>query len=202
MMDQNGLNVSRETLERLKAFISLVEKWTAKINLISKFSTADIWERHIVDSAQIHALAPETGLWVDLGSGGGFPGLVAAILSHGEGFAHQFKLVESDQRKAVFLRTAIRELELDVHVESKRIEDIEPLQADIVSARALADLKQLLSFAHRHLAPDGVAVFPKGETWQKEVHAARLRWSYSCEPIRSRTNQQAAILKIKDISCV
>lgn len=201
-MDRLDLDVSRETLERLEGFVALVEKWTAKINLISKRSIHDIWSRHIVDSAQIFELAPERGKWVDLGSGGGFPGVVAAILSEDRQSDHKFVLVESDQRKAVFLRTAIRELAIGAVVKSNRIEKIEPLEADIVSARALADLDGLLYFATRHLRPSGVALFPKGAQWQKEDEEARLRWSYDCDPTTSRTNPAAAVLKIKDIKRV
>lgn len=196
----SDLNVSRETLERLDAFVVLVEKWTAKINLISKRSLDSIWDRHILDSAQIYDFAPKTGVWADLGSGGGFPAIVCAILSRGEGATHRFILVESDQRKAVFLRTAIRELDLAATVKSERIEKLLPLNADILSARALAELEQLIGYADTHLSPDGVAIFPKGSQWEKENASAQLMWSYSCETIKSRTNCDAAILKIKDIA--
>lgn len=198
-MDQNDLNVSRETFERLEAFVALVEKWTAKINLISKQSVHGIWDRHIADSAQIYDLAPKEGHWVDLGSGGGFPAIVSAILSHGDQAQHQFTLVESDQRKAVFLRTAIRELELVATVKTVRIEKLASVNADILSARALADLGKLIEFAELHLSENGVALFPKGGQWEKEHEQAQLMWSYSCEPITSKTNPEAAILKIKDI---
>lgn len=199
MNTANDLNVSRETLERLQTYSALVEKWTAKINLISKSSASEIWSRHIIDSAQIYRLAPDSGHWVDLGSGGGFPGIVCAILSKGEGDPHRFTLVESDQRKCAFLRTAIRELSLNATVICDRIEKVEPLKADTLSARALADLSKLLEFSERHLAPTGVALFPKGETWQKEHDDARLQWSYDVEIIKSETNDAAAVLKIKDI---
>lgn len=201
-MDGLGLDVSRETMEKLEGFSALVGKWTAKINLVSKNSLDDIWSRHILDSAQIFELAPKRGRWVDLGSGGGFPGIVAAILSQGQGVEHQFVLVESDHRKSVFLRTAIRELSIDAVVRSERIETLEPLRADIVTARALADLDTLLQFTSQHLCQNGVALFPKGEMWEKEDNTARLRWSYRCDPITSKTNPAAAVLKIKDIARV
>jgi 16S rRNA (guanine527-N7)-methyltransferase len=199
MSAMGKLNVSRETLERLEAFSGLVQKWTAKINLISKASVAEVWERHIVDSAQIYRLAEGGGHWVDLGSGGGFPGVVCAILSKGEGDPYRFTLVESDQRKCAFLRTAIRELGLDAEVICDRIEAVDPLQADVLSARALADLSILLSFSELHLKKTGVALFPKGETWPKEHKAAQIEWSYAAEMIRSETNDAAAVLKIKEI---
>jgi len=192
-------NVSRETLDRLDAFADLVLKWTAKINLISKSTTATIWERHILDSAQLFNLAPEGGKWLDLGSGGGFPGIVVAILTEGVAQPHDVFLVESDQRKAVFLRTAIRELRLRATVISERIEDIDPQRANVLSARALADLTTLIGFGSEHLRSDGVALFPKGAQWEKEDHVARQLWSYSCDAVKSKSHPDAAVLKIKDI---
>ena len=202
MSDETDLNVSRETLDKLKAFVALVEKWTAKINLISKASIPHIWNRHIVDSAQLFELAPKQGHWVDIGSGGGFPGVVLAILASENRGPLQFTLVESDQRKCAFLRTASRELDLGIIVRSERIESIEPLKADILTARALADLSDLLGFAERHLLPTGLALFPKGAQWKKEDQEARKLWSYDCEPVKSETSADAAILSIKEIARV
>ncbi len=201
-MEVSGLNVSRETSDKLQAFCDLVRKWTAKINLISKHTEQDIWERHVVDSAQLFDLVPSEGHWVDLGSGGGFPGIVVAILSQGRGSGQKFTLVESDIRKTVFLKTAIREFELNATVLTERIEDVEPLDADVLSARALADLGILLGYAERHLGSKGTALFLKGEKWQKEHAAAGSGWSYALEPITSKTDPKAAILRIKDIARV
>lgn len=202
MTERTLVNVSRETNEKLEAFVQLVEKWTPKINLISKSSIPEIWDRHIVDSAQLYDMAPCAGHWLDIGSGGGFPGIVVAILSDGDKKAHQFTLIESDQRKCAFLRTAARELLLDVKVLSQRIEEVPPIGAGIITARALADLSTLLSFAERHLDPDGTALFSKGETWKKEHDKALEMWSYRHEAIMSTTNTAAAVLKIQDIARV
>ena len=201
-MQSDDLNVSRETFAKLEAFSDLVLKWTPKINLISKQSIQDLWSRHIVDSAQLYDLAPPFKRWVDLGSGGGFPGIVVSILGQDHSIEREFILVESDQRKCAFLRTAIRELNLQARVISDRIEDVPPLAADIVSARALADLSVLLGFAERHLKPGGTALFPKGAKWSTEDEAARTEWSYHCDAITSKTNPDAAVLKIKDIKRV
>lgn len=196
------LDVSHETIAELEKFSDLVTKWTAKINLISKNDATDIWNRHIIDSTQIFSLAPKTGHWVDMGSGGGFPGIVAAIMSKTEGSTRHFTFIESDQRKCAFLRTAIRELGLTAKVYTERIEVLEPQHADILTARALADLSALLCFADRHLSPDGVAIFPKGANWKAEVTAANRVWSYQYEAVKSTTNSAAAVLKIKDIKIV
>jgi len=189
-------------LDKLNAFVALVEKWTAKINLISKSSIPHIWNRHIADSAQLFDLAPSQGHWVDIGSGGGFPGIVLAILASERQEPFSFTLVESDQRKCAFLRTASRELDLGITVKSERIEEIAPLGADVLSARALADLSVLLGFADRHLSADGLALFPKGALWKMEDQDARKQWSYTCEPVKSRTSADAAILSIKEIARV
>jgi 16S rRNA (guanine527-N7)-methyltransferase len=199
MKNIGGVDVSRETFDQLETFVALVEKWTPKINLISKSSIPQIWDRHIADSAQIFDLAPTQGHWLDIGSGGGFPGIVVAILSKGGGFGHRFTLIESDQRKCAFLRTASRELSLNIDVLPKRIEDVTSLQADVLTARALTDLTALLGFGDLHLKSGGTAIFPKGMTWQNEHTDAQNRWSYQCEAIKSVTNPAAAVLKIQDI---
>ncbi len=196
------LNVSRETLDKLKAFESLLGKWNARINLVSRSSMGDLWTRHIVDSIQVFRVAPPGALWVDLGSGGGFPGLVVAILAAEERPGTKITLIESDQRKAAFLRTVVRETGVACLVLSQRIETAEPQQANIVSARALGDLNALLAFSERHLAKGGTALFSKGVTWQKELDAARRRWRFDVDVIESQTMLGAAILKIEGASRV
>jgi 16S rRNA (guanine527-N7)-methyltransferase len=199
MTGPHDLDVSRETLERLQSFVRLVEKWTPKINLISKASVPDIWSRHIHDSIQIFDLAPPCTTWLDIGSGGGFPGIVVAVLAAEKHPDLRITLVESDLRKSAFLRTAVRELSLTAAISPDRIESLPPQGADVLSARALADLTALLGHAHQHLCADGTAIFPKGENWKKEHAAAQEQWSYTCEAITSTTNPAAAVLKIKDI---
>ena len=195
-------NVSRETSNKLTLFANIVEKWTPRINLISKASVPYIWQRHIEDSMQIYSLVPPVSSWVDLGSGGGFPAIVVALLAQQDGRNSKFTLVESDQRKCVFLRTAIRELGLKVEVLNDRIENIPPLEANVVSARALAELPLLIGLASRHMKSDGIAIFPKGKNWKVEDAKARKSWAYSNESIPSKTDPSAAILKIKEIKHV
>ncbi|MFD2741249.1 16S rRNA (guanine(527)-N(7))-methyltransferase RsmG [Sulfitobacter aestuarii] len=194
-----GSNVSRETSEKLLAFGELVRKWTSKVNLISKASVPELMDRHIRDSMQLFYHAPSGGHWADIGSGGGFPGIVIAILSTESEPERRMTLVESDQKKSAFLRTAIRELGLSANVITARIEEIEPLKVDILSARALAGLDSLLEFTERHLAQDGVALFLKGERWREEHMKAQLRWHYDLEVVKSETNDAAAVLKIKEL---
>lgn len=198
----HDLDVSRETIEKLKQFEALVRKWNPKINLVSKSSLDNLWSRHIVDSIQVIRTLNPKGKWVDLGSGGGFPGLVVALFASTELPDLTVTLIESDQRKAAFLRNAARECQATCTVLSKRIEQVEPQCADILSARALADLAKLLEFSERHLKPDGTALFPKGITWEKEVEDARLKWSFDIEVIKSITEPNASILKIKGVTRV
>jgi len=192
-------NVSRETLADLRAFEALVLKWTKKINLISVRDTNQVWERHILDSVQVYDCAPRNGDWLDIGSGGGFPGIVAAILAKGALSNREFTLVDSDQRKCAFLRTAARELNLNVVVRAERVEKIDPLKAEVLTARALDDLNSLLGYAERHLSSTGCAIFPKGANWKSEHEIAQKNWSYKSETFKSLTNSDAVILKIEEL---
>ncbi|MGV8952093.1 MAG: 16S rRNA (guanine(527)-N(7))-methyltransferase RsmG [Cypionkella sp.] len=197
------LNVSRETLEKLYQFQRLVEKWNGAINLVAKNRIAEIWDRHILDSAQLLYCAPAGAeKWCDIGSGGGFPGIVIAIIAQSEYPALRVTLVESDQRKAVFLRQASRELDLEVTVAMDRIENLAPLSADILSARALSPLIELLPMAKRHLKDTGTAIFPKGAAWEQEVSMARNDWSFHLENRSSHTSDAAKILILKDVEHV
>lgn len=204
MKAENGpaLNVSRETLEQLNHYHDLLLKWNRRINLISRSTDTEIWERHIWDSAQVFGLAPPAPLWLDIGSGGGFPGLVVAILAKASDSTQHVTLVESDQRKSAFLRTVIRDLSLPADVVVDRIEKLSGFSADVTSARALAELTRLLGYAERHLSPNGTALFMKGENWQNEVEIARKTWSFEMEIHPSRTNPNAVILEIKELERV
>ena len=134
-------DVSRETQERLEIYGDLLTKWNPRINLVSKKSLDEMWTRHFADSAQIFALAPHSvDHWVDMGSGGGFPGLVVAILGQDGGSPRRMTLIESDARKAAFLRVVIRETGLTATVLNERIEKAAPQSANVLSARALTDL--------------------------------------------------------------
>lgn len=198
-----GLIVSRETFERLELYAELLKKWNPKINLVSKTTLDDLWDRHIVDSAQLFQLAPKDALnWADFGSGGGFPGLVIAILSMELAPDRKVTLVESDQRKCAFLRTVARETGCNATIKASRIDQIEPLGADVISARALADLTMLLGFAEYHLHPKGTCLFPKGATWKKEVDDAKNSWKFDYETITSETENTAVALRINGITHV
>lgn len=193
-------DVSRETLDRLTLYADLLKKWNPAINLVSKSTLPNLWSRHFTDSAQLLELAEaNSGLWADLGSGGGFPGMIVAILASEKAPGLKVACVESDQRKATFLRTVARETGVEAEVISERIETLAPLGADVVSARALAPLTDLVGYTERHLAPEGIALFLKGTGQAKEIDQALASWAFRIDTIPSRTDRGAAILKLRSI---
>lgn len=202
-VDDFGLDVSRETFERLSIYEDLLKKWNPVINLVSKASLSDLRMRHFVDSTQIFSFMPEDAkTWVDIGSGGGFPGLVCAIICAEKSPETAFHLVESDMRKATFLRSVGRETGVAVQVHSERIEKMEPFNADVLSARALASLDKLLEFSAPHLKKNGVALFPKGENYKSEFAKAQENWRFDCEEHQSTTGSNSVVLKIGNIQRV
>ncbi len=188
------LNVSRETHDRLIAYCHQIQKWNKTINLVSKSSLDHIWQRHLLDSAQIHRFGAADGLWLDIGSGGGLPGIVMSILGA------DVVLVESDQRKCTFLRETARVLDLKLRVLNDRVESLPPMGAKTLSARALAPLTTLLEYAKYHLDESGVAVFSKGKSASEEIDEARKFWRFDCEINESLTDPLASVLVIKNIS--
>ncbi len=193
-------NVSRETIADLEAYSGLVLKWTKTINLISKSSHAELWSRHVMDSVQLWRHVTKCNHLLDLGSGGGFPGIVMAISAkHGKNI-DRVTLVESDVRKCAFLLTVIRELDLPAKVITKRIEDLPDMTADCVTARALAPLSDLLGYVAPHLSEGGQCLLLKGGKADDEIQAARKDWSFSVEKSPSMTQTEASVLIIKELS--
>lgn len=197
---QPGLNLSQSGLDRLSQFVDLVQRWNPVINIIGKSTASQIWDRHVLDSAQLfRAARADHKLWVDIGSGGGFPGLVIALLA--DEFLPNLRvaLVESDKRKAVFLSEAARQMGLRVAVYPHRVEEVEAQEADVVSARALAPLTDLCSYAQRHLNRTGICAFLKGASAEVELEAAKKLWSFGVDRFVSNTDSKASILLLKDL---
>ncbi|SNX69862.1 16S rRNA m(7)G-527 methyltransferase [Cereibacter ovatus] len=193
-----GEDVSRETVKRLQDFVTLVVKWNPAINLVAKSTIPEIWQRHVRDSMQLYPLVQANPKrWLDLGSGSGFPGVVLAILAHQRAPEARFTLVESDQRKAAFLRTACHSLGLNAQVLAARIENLPPQAADVITARALAPLDKLCALAAPHIAAGGICLFPKGGSYAEEVAEARRNWKMDLETFASVTDPEAVILKLK-----
>jgi len=170
-----ALGVSRETEPRLRAYLDLLMRWNQRINLVAPAPAESLWQRHILDSAQLLPLLPAgDGPFVDLGSGGCFPGLVLAAAT-----GWPTHLVESDKRKCAFLLEAARAMGLaNVAVHARRIEDAALPPAAVLTARAFTGLSALLRHAHRLLAPGGVALFPKGRTAEQELAEATRLWRF------------------------
>ncbi len=199
-------NVSRETLERLERYAALLEKWNRAINLVARGSLVDLWRRHMLDSAQLWPLLPAVRgrprRILDLGSGAGFPGLVLAIMGVPERDA-EVHLVESDEKKAAFLREAARIAEAPVTLHVQRIESLAPFPVDAVTARACAPLPRLLDYAapflenYRPGAAAPLGLFLKGRDIDRELTKVPEKWKMRVDLISSRTDPAARIVRIK-----
>jgi 16S rRNA (guanine527-N7)-methyltransferase len=191
--------VSRETEDRLAIFVELLDRWRQKTNLISNSTFATVWTRHIADSAQLSALAPDAKRWVDMGSGAGFPGLVIAIQLAGVPGA-LVHCIESDGRKCAFLREAVRATGAAAAIHPQRVEAIEPKTlgtVDAVTARAFAPLPLTLELARPWMERGAIAVFPRGESAKDQIAALPEAWAYAIETLQSVVNPKAAILRIR-----
>jgi 16S rRNA (guanine527-N7)-methyltransferase len=187
--------VSRETLSRLETYAALLTQWSARINLVGRDTVADLWRRHILDSAQLRPLVPSTARnLIDLGSGAGFPGLVLAILG-----VPGIELVEADSRKSAFLREAARIAAAEVTIRPSRIQAVPPHPVDVFTARACAPLDRLLDLAEPFLRPDTVCVFPKGERFEAELTLARKHWTMSVSVEQSLSDRRGVILRLQQV---
>ena len=185
--------VSRETLERLKRYAALLEKWNRRINLVGRGTIGDLWRRHMLDSAQLLPLIPEDAeSVVDLGSGAGFPGLVLAICG-----VKNVHLIEADRKKSAFLREVAREVGVDITVHNRRIEEVVSFQADIVTSRALAPLSKLLDMAAPFTKKHSILLFLKGRDVDRELTEAGKKWNMRVDRIPSRTDPDATILRLE-----
>jgi 16S rRNA (guanine527-N7)-methyltransferase len=193
---QAQTGVSRETLARFVAYADLLTKWQEKINLVGRSTITDLWRRHFLDSAQVHSLLPSTTQTVlDLGSGAGFPGLVLALMG-----VPDVHLAESDNRKCAFLREAARVCGVSVTVHARRIETIPPFAADVVTARALAPVSDLLGYAVPFLTAHSRCLFLKGQNAQAELDDAAQTWSFSVSRTPSCTDPDATLLDLQEVS--
>jgi len=196
--------VSRETVERLDAYVALLLEWQRTTNLIAPSTIPRLWTRHIADSLQLIDLAPQARIWADLGSGGGFPGLaVACALQQTPGA--RVHLVESNTRKAAFLREAGRVTATSIVVHAERIENFAvgfAGELDAVCARAVAPLDDLVNLAFPLLGKTGATgLFPKGQNAGVELREASNRWALHATMVASRTDPQARIIVVRNVEC-
>jgi 16S rRNA (guanine527-N7)-methyltransferase len=183
-------------MERLATYQALLEAWQARMNLVGPATLANVWTRHFQDSLQLTKLVPPGRSWVDIGSGGGFPGMVLAAADWG-----QFTLVDATAKKCRFLH-AVREalgLESRVEIVHARIEALPPLDVEVATARATAPLATLLSWAGRHVRAPGLYVFPKGRSWEAELADARRRFAFTAQALPSETDPDARILRLQNV---
>lgn len=198
--DSLNIKVSRETAEKLQVYHELLLKWQKAINIVSPATISEAWIRHFADSAQIVQYIPEGAkVYADLGCGGGFPGLVVAMMRPDL----DVHLVESDERKCQFMRTVSRETSIPVTIHTDRIESVDiGAVPDVVSARALADLRSLLGYVipWAEVNPELVALFLKGAKAEEEIAAAQADFVFSRESFPSVTDTGASILRLRKIA--
>ena len=201
---RRAFNVSRETLEKLELYERKLREWQPTINLVAPATLEILWQRHFADSAQLADLMPERiGALADFGSGAGFPGMVLAILLMDARRVDRVTLIESDQRKAAFLREVARVVDKPVRVLSTRIETNVTVNAtgavDFVTARALAPLGRLFELVRPYCHESTVCVFPKGQGVDAEIEAARASWQFEVDLVDSRTGSDGRIAVVRDL---
>jgi 16S rRNA (guanine527-N7)-methyltransferase len=198
---QATFGISRETRDRLRTYAQLLGRWQKTINLIAPSTLGEIWHRHFADSAQLWQFRPDNArTWLDIGSGAGFPGLVLAILGAETGATHHI-LVESDARKAAFLREVARATGITVDILCMRIENAETRAnvkaVDCLTARALAPLPRLLEMAAPYFTSSTLGLFLKGKEAAAEVEQAARSWQFDCELKPSMTDEEARVVLLK-----
>jgi 16S rRNA (guanine527-N7)-methyltransferase len=195
------VNVSRETICRLREYQQLLEVWQKKLNLVSSSTLSEAWDRHFMDSYQLLSYLPTDPIsLVDLGSGAGFPGLVLAILRPE---TLSVTLVEADFKKCVFLENVSRETKVPVTVLRSRIESLgESIQGDVITARGLAPLTRLFDYAFPLMKEKSMGLFLKGKEVDKEIEEAQKKWEFDLEIYPSLTDSKGRILKVEHLKKV
>jgi 16S rRNA (guanine527-N7)-methyltransferase len=196
--------VSHETLARLDRFAELLIHWQKSVNLVATSTLPELWTRHIADSLQLLMLIEAPNLWIDLGSGAGFPGMIIGCML-AEQPGTEVHLIESNQKKAAFLREAVRVTGAPAKVHATRIEDFAASfsgRADVVSARALAPLTELFKLAYPLLKTGAIGVFPKGQDVGAELTKASKYWKFQYDLVPSLTNPEGQIVVVQNIALV
>ncbi len=192
--------VSRETMDKLKSYEASLHEWQNRMNLVSKNSLEDAWQRHFQDSMQLFSLLPQQGVVYDFGSGAGFPGMVLAIMASEKTPYLKFRLVESIKKKTLYLNEVKKITGIsNVEVLNKRIEDIPAEAADVVTSRAMASLSDLLSYAQKFCTRKTKCIFLKGKSYADEIAEAEKLWKFKAEVLPSQESDEGVILIITDI---
>jgi 16S rRNA (guanine527-N7)-methyltransferase len=188
-------NVSRETFLRLEQYVNLLLKWNESINLVSPNTIGHLWSRHILDSAQLLKYVDLEKIIVDVGSGGGLPGLVLAILG-----AKNMHLVDKDTRKCVFLQQAIKYSQNLVKVHNCLFDDINIANIDIIIARAFSNIAKLLAIINKKINKNTELLLLKGQKWQEEIKTAMIEWDFEYSYYPSITDNYGVIIRLTNIS--
>jgi 16S rRNA (guanine527-N7)-methyltransferase len=190
--------VSYETIHRLNTYKEMLISWNEKFNLISESTIPQIWTRHFLDSAQLMEFIPAQAATIaDMGAGAGFPGLVLAIMAQGQNKPLQLHAIEATGKKADFLQAVVNELKLKVTIRRERVEAIKDLRADIVTARALKALPELLKYANRLIHKDSICLFLKGKSLKEELTEAKKNWTFQSEIHPSKSSDSGSILLLR-----
>ena len=195
-------NVSRETIDKLKAYEASLKEWQNKFNLVSKSSLENAWDRHFCDSVQLIKYIPETTrVMFDFGSGAGFPGMVLAVLLAEKMPKIHINLVESIKKKTLYLNAVKEMFQLNnVTIINERIENLKKTTADIITSRAMCKLTDLLGYAYPFTNKNTIMIFPKGKTFQTEIEEAKKKWKFNCQIETNETNDEGKILIINKLS--
>lgn len=192
--------VSRETMDRLKAYEASLYEWQSRMNLVSKNSLENAWKRHFQDSMQLFSLLPQQGIIYDFGSGAGFPGMVLAVMSAEKTPYLKFRLVESIKKKTLYLNEVKKITGIsNVEILNKRIEDIPAEAADVITSRAMASLSDLLKYAQKFCTRKTKCIFLKGKSYADEIAEAKKIWKFNTEVLPSQESDEGVILIITDI---
>lgn len=187
--------VSHETARKLDRYAELLREWNQKFNLVADSTLPHVWIRHFLDSAQLMQFIPEHAKTLaDLGSGAGFPGIVLSIMG-----VPEVHLIESIGKKAGFLRAVIEELKLNAIIHQERIENIRNLKADIVTARALKALPELLKLSKSLMKKDSLCLFLKGKSIDSELTESERSWKFNVEKHQSISDHSGCVLILRDL---
>ena len=186
-------NVSRETCEKIDKYLSILDSWRNQLNLIGPNEWERIWERHILDSHQLRKFIPESARIVDIGTGAGFPGVILAASASGSG---HISLIESSAKKCKFLQTVVEQTKLPISIVNARIESVDKISADFVTARAVAPLEKLIEYTLPALETGATALFHKGHSYTTELESAQVRWNLDYKVLPNEYSSNGVIIKI------
>ena len=193
-------DVSRETFDRLKLCQQELNEWQKKFNLVSNNSLEDSWNRHFLDSAQLFPLIPQNAnTLADLGSGAGFPGMIIALMAMEKTPYLKVTLIESITKKTLYLKNLAEKTSCSVEILNQRVEQLKGRKFDVITARAMTALADLLKYANPLMKKNTVCIFPKGKSYLSEIEQAQKLWNFDYEVVPSQTNEESVILLIRHI---